>query len=76
MPKFVLRYERYVQLTFRNAAGQYQLVQDGLPNTLSWEHPNIAEQLRAQPNLDAAHLELLRVYDLGPTIPEVFEVLP
>lgn len=73
---FVLRHHNRVQLTFRNAQAQYELVQDGLPNTLSWEHPDIAEGLREQPNLDAAHLELLRVYDMGPLQPEVFEVLP
>lgn len=73
--KFVLRYADYVQLTFRNADGQYELVRDELPNTLAWEHPNTADHLRAKPNLDAAHLELLRVYDMGRPDPQVFPVV-
>lgn len=72
--QFVLRYDDRVQLTFINSKGQYELVRDGLPNTITWEHPQVAEELRKRPDLDAGRREMLRVYDLGPLKPEVSNV--
>lgn len=74
-PQRVERSENSATLKFLNHDGEWEIVRDeGLAGSLPWEHPYIADGLRAKPNLDAGHRELLRVYDMGRLPPEVYPV--